>query len=197
MHVQACLHTRKQHITCKQPTNPQTWEMDYNIYLQCRKKHTYVCPVFEATGNCPEGPRCKLHHPKKKRKGLKRKALNVQKNARGRYFGARPVNVADCRAMVSGVISGKSDNKIFDEDGKFVDFISLDISDEDLGHAFELRSGPTCDSEGHSDMQVAELDELTKPIRLMNKNQNIASSPAVDSSSEMTTGYVSVESRSR
>ncbi|KAL3504290.1 hypothetical protein ACH5RR_034131 [Cinchona calisaya] len=164
---------------------------------ECPKKHTYVCPVFEATGDCPKGPKCKLHHPKKKKKGMKRKASNVQKNARGRYFGARPVDVADCRAMVSGVTSGKGDENIFYEDGKFADFISLDVSIEEMEQAFELRSEPTCDVEGPSDMQVTELDELIKPVRLMNKNLTIASSPAVDSSSEMTTSYVSEESHCR
>ncbi|KFK42125.1 hypothetical protein AALP_AA2G214200 [Arabis alpina] len=40
---------------------------------ECRKKHTYTCPVFEATGSCPQESECKLHHPKNRSKGKKRK----------------------------------------------------------------------------------------------------------------------------
>nr|GMD89970.1 Zinc finger CCCH domain-containing protein 7 [Ipomoea batatas] len=33
-----------------------------------RKKHTYVCLDFEATGNCPQGSKCKQASPSKKQK---------------------------------------------------------------------------------------------------------------------------------
>lgn len=32
----------------------------------CNHKHTYVCPVYAETGNCPHQATCKLHHPKRK-----------------------------------------------------------------------------------------------------------------------------------
>lgn len=35
--------------------------------LQCKKKHTLVCPDFAKKGVCPRGTRCKLLHPQKKR----------------------------------------------------------------------------------------------------------------------------------
>ncbi|XP_071923830.1 uncharacterized protein [Coffea arabica] len=160
---------------------------------ECQKKHTYVCPAFEATGDCPQGPKCKLHHPKKKRKGMKRKAASVQKNARGRYFGAKPPDIAVSKAAVSEIISGKGDD-IFAQDGKFSDYISLDVSIEEMERSFELRSEPTYYNEEPSHMEEAEVDELIKPVRIMNKNLITASSPAVNSSSDMTTSYVSEES---
>ncbi|CDP11937.1 unnamed protein product [Coffea canephora] len=160
---------------------------------ECQKKHTYVCPAFEATGDCPQGPKCKLHHPKKKRKGMKRKAAGVQKNARGRYFGAKPPDIAVSKAAVSEIISGKGDD-IFAQDGKFSDYISLDVSIEEMERSFELRSELTYYNEEPSHIEEAEVDELIKPVRIMNKNLIMASSPAVNSSSDMTTSYVSEES---
>ncbi|KAK3134173.1 hypothetical protein QOZ80_6AG0545910 [Eleusine coracana subsp. coracana] len=53
---------------------------------ECRKKHSYVCPVFEATGECPQQSRCKLHHPKKKTKSKRSRVDTLQNNNWGRYF---------------------------------------------------------------------------------------------------------------
>ncbi|KAI3922825.1 hypothetical protein MKW98_006956, partial [Papaver atlanticum] len=35
---------------------------------ECHKKHSYVCPQFESTGECPQGKKCKLHHPSRNMK---------------------------------------------------------------------------------------------------------------------------------
>ncbi|KAK9096204.1 hypothetical protein Sjap_021701 [Stephania japonica] len=56
---------------------------------ECRKKHTYVCPVYESTGVCPQGSMCKLHHPKTRNKSRKRKRSDEPKNSNKRYFGSR------------------------------------------------------------------------------------------------------------
>uniref|UniRef100_A0A3Q7GY41 C3H1-type domain-containing protein n=1 Tax=Solanum lycopersicum TaxID=4081 RepID=A0A3Q7GY41_SOLLC len=157
---------------------------------ECQKKHTYVCPVFEATGNCPKGSNCKLHHPKNRRKGAKRKALSELKNGRGRYFGSPHIHISECITAGSEKPSVKGNNDIFLE-GKFVDFISLDGSDEEE-QTIDQRSEekPLCES-GPAEMQLDDLDELIKPVRLINRNRSVGSSPYIDSPSDMTTSYVS------
>nr|XP_029542812.1 zinc finger CCCH domain-containing protein 3-like [Oncorhynchus nerka] len=40
--------------------------------LQCKKKHTLVCPDFSSSGSCPRGAQCKLQH----RQRAKRTAPN-------------------------------------------------------------------------------------------------------------------------
>ncbi|KAJ0984390.1 hypothetical protein J5N97_002746 [Dioscorea zingiberensis] len=136
---------------------------------ECCKKHSYVCPVFEATGKCPHGSKCKLHHPKSINKTKKRKQTTVQicSNKR-RYFGSsiteagKPLNV----------VSYKNDTEegdMFCCDGRFTDFISLDVkSDEDGTEAtvpMDSHSTP-CDSE-LSDQQPDDIDALIKPVGLM------------------------------
>ncbi|XP_027772203.1 uncharacterized protein LOC107017622 isoform X2 [Solanum pennellii] len=157
---------------------------------ECQKKHTYVCPVFEATGNCPKGSNCKLHHPKNRRKGVKRKALSELKNGRGRYFGSPHIHITECITAGSEKPSVKGNNDIFLE-GKFVDFISLDGSDEEeLTIDQRSEEKPLCES-GPAEMQLDDLDELIKPMRLINRNRSVGSSPYIDSPSDMTTSYVS------
>lgn len=34
--------------------------------VQCKKKHTLVCPDFSKHGVCPKGAQCKLLHPRRK-----------------------------------------------------------------------------------------------------------------------------------
>ncbi|KAF3495029.1 hypothetical protein DY000_02055280 [Brassica cretica] len=69
---------------------------------ECRKKHSYTCPVFEATGSCSQGWKCKLHHPKNQSKGRKRKrpAEPSERNSRGRYFGSRHKVFSESEPMV-------------------------------------------------------------------------------------------------
>ncbi|KAJ8541604.1 hypothetical protein K7X08_002420 [Anisodus acutangulus] len=161
---------------------------------ECQKKHSYVCLVFEATGNCPQGSKCKLHHPKNKRKGVKRKASSEMKNDRGRYFGSPHIDISERITAGKQKPSVKGNNDIFFQEGKFVDFISLDCSDEEE-QTIDQRSEETPLSEsGPGEMQ---LDDLIKPMRLINRNRSVSSSPHIDSPSDMTTSYVSEESQTR
>ncbi|KAL3339736.1 hypothetical protein AABB24_028384 [Solanum stoloniferum] len=157
---------------------------------ECQKKHTYVCPVFEATGNCPKGSKCKLHHPKNRRKGVKRKVLSELKNGQGRYFGSPHIDITECITAGSEKPSVKGNNDIFLE-GKFVDFISLDGSDEEEQTTDQRSEEKSLCESGPAEMQLDDLDELIKPMRLINRNRSVGSSPYIDSPSDMTTSYVS------
>lgn len=159
-----------------------------NSYVQCRKKHTYVCPAFEATGNCQQGVTCKLHHPKTKKKGAKSKALLVQKNARGggRYFGVPPIDIATNSAKtVPKLITGECDDQVFCQDGKFKDFISLGDSEDDDAIEEPRIELMSCDSDKEEeplDMEV-DFDEVIKPVRLMKPLGNVVfldSPPTID-----------------
>lgn len=145
--------------------------------MQCRKKHTYVCPAFEATGNCEQGATCKLHHPKTKRKGAKSKTSSVQKNARGgRYFGVPAIDIAaNSTKTIPKLITEECDDQVFCEDGKFKDFISLGDSDDDDAIEEEPRIELSCDSDKEEDpvdMEV-DFDELIKPVRIMKPLGNV------------------------
>lgn len=87
----------------------------------------------------------------------------------------------------------KKDDDIFCQEGKFSDYISLDISDKEAGETIEPSSSEQitmCDR-NPSVVQVADLDELTHPIRIMYKIPTTESSPAVDSIGERTGSYIS------
>ncbi|KAK6132250.1 hypothetical protein DH2020_034010 [Rehmannia glutinosa] len=92
---------------------------------ECRKKHTYVCPAFEETGFCPKASKCKLHHPKKK---IEKKSPNEEKMVRGRYFDGGLPGIADSSMDTSEKVSTKGKDDVV---GKFPDYISLDVSDEE------------------------------------------------------------------
>ncbi|KAK9067396.1 hypothetical protein SSX86_014724 [Deinandra increscens subsp. villosa] len=134
---------------------------------ECRKKHSYACPVFEATGECPQGAKCKLHHPKNQ---LKRKQQNSmaqhQKNSRGRYFGS--VSGEEATAMSSEKQFLKYDDVDGDmlcEDGKFAEYISLDHGNEEAGEVASEQRTRLISSE----TLCFDADELTKPIKIMNR----------------------------
>nr|GMD91071.1 zinc finger CCCH domain-containing protein 7 [Ipomoea batatas] len=170
---------------------------------ECRKKHTYVCPDFEATGNCPQGSKCKLHHPKNKRKGIRREgalACNEKKNDRGRYFGSPHIDISECIRAVSEDKS--SDEDFFFKEGRFVDFISLDANVEEQ-QIIDQSSVERYEEGGPLHLQIAtaaaDFDELIKPIRLIIRNRTTvdSSSMGTGSQSEMSTSYdVSEESHS-
>ncbi|PQM37687.1 uncharacterized protein Pyn_12733 [Prunus yedoensis var. nudiflora] len=114
---------------------------------ECRKKHSYVCPSFEATGTCPQGPKCKLHHPRNRTKGKKRKRTREQKNAWARYFVSKDINFSEPRA-VSGKNCAQNGDDTFD-DGRAADFISIDDSDEEAGESNDPinEQAASCDSD--------------------------------------------------
>ncbi|KAM0933950.1 putative transcription factor C3H family [Dioscorea sansibarensis] len=136
---------------------------------ECCKKHSYVCPVFEATGKCPQGSKCKLHHPKSINKTKKRKQTTIQISSnKRRYFGSsiteavKPLNVVHDKKVVEG-------RDLFCCDGQFTDFISLDAnSDEDGAEvtvSMDSHAMP-CDSE-LSDQQPEDVEALIKPVHLL------------------------------
>ncbi|GMI90843.1 hypothetical protein HRI_002753600 [Hibiscus trionum] len=129
---------------------------------ECRKKHSYVCPNFEAMGSCPLGSKCKLHHPKNRSKEKKKKRSMENKIARGRYFG---VNM---KRMVSERPHQVLEDGNICFDGEFSDYISLDVSDDEAGELHQVICDETSfgDSDS-SDLQSEDLDELIKPIRIM------------------------------
>ncbi|XP_015885756.3 uncharacterized protein LOC107421110 isoform X1 [Ziziphus jujuba] len=138
---------------------------------ECRKKHSYVCPIFEATGTCPQGSKCKLHHPKNRTKGKKRKRTGEKKNVQGRYFGSMHINVVGPITAVSEKLSGQAqhDNDIASE-GKFADFISIDVSDDEAGESNDRESEQATLSDSDiSQFHLDGLDELIKPVRIMDK----------------------------
>ncbi|KAJ9564905.1 hypothetical protein OSB04_000871 [Centaurea solstitialis] len=130
---------------------------------ECRKKHTYACPVFEATGACSQGTKCKLHHPRNRNiNKRKRHSTDHQqkKNARGRYFGSVRIS-----SLIKDDINdddiNDDDDDIDDDDlgreEKVAEYISLDFSNEE---ATTVTSEPPIDCSGYDEM-------MTKPIGIM------------------------------
>ncbi|KAK3230558.1 hypothetical protein Dsin_002439 [Dipteronia sinensis] len=134
---------------------------------ECRKKHSYVCPFFEATGSCPQGSKCKLHHPKSQKKGKKSKRSRQRKNIRGRYFGSLHMDDSEPQIMRSERQS-EQDNGDVTFEGNFADYITLAISGDEAGETYDAMNAQTTlyDSD-NSDFQLDDLDELIKPIRIM------------------------------
>ncbi|KAJ0087005.1 hypothetical protein Patl1_08263 [Pistacia atlantica] len=132
---------------------------------ECRKKHSYVCPTFEATGSCPLGLKCKLHHPKSRSKGKKFRRSREQKNNRGRYFGS--VSIEDSKPRKT--MYSMQDNGDICFEGKFADYINLNVNDEEAGETNDTMSEQTTFNDvNDSDLQLDDLDELVRPIRIMN-----------------------------
>ncbi|GJN38902.1 hypothetical protein PR202_gb27983 [Eleusine coracana subsp. coracana] len=135
---------------------------------QCRKKHSYVCPVFEATGECPQQSRCKLHHPKKKTKSKRSRVDTLQNNNWGRYFDSSIGEGSE----VMRVCSEEEDKQKLEHAnaGDLADFIdlgpdidgSIDVNASDGIHLMELDSR-------NLKMQADNLDALIKPLRIMRK----------------------------
>ncbi|KAL0438143.1 UNVERIFIED_CONTAM: Zinc finger CCCH domain-containing protein 7 [Sesamum latifolium] len=106
---------------------------------ECRKKHTYVCPAFESTGFCPQASTCKLHHPKK----MEKKPTTEPKIVRGRYFDGGLIGDADCSMDTTEKLSAKGKDDTVCHEGRFPDYISLDVSDEEMDHILDPRQ--VCD----------------------------------------------------
>lgn len=143
-----------------------------NLIVQCRKKHSYVCPLFEATGTCPDRSTCKLHHPKRQTKGRKRKRSEGKNNDQGRYFGSKNHNVSGSRMVVTEKQHPVKSNEPFLE-GDLTDYISLDVSsEEDIAESHDSTSQTTSFCPGYlPELLLDDPDELIKPVRVMNENQ--------------------------
>nr|XP_011459807.1 PREDICTED: uncharacterized protein LOC101310670 [Fragaria vesca subsp. vesca] len=130
---------------------------------ECRKKHSYVCPTFEETGSCPQGLNCKLHHPKKRTKGKIKKRSREHKKGWGRYFIAKDVRVSE-PITASAKHREQNGDDIFGND-----FISINVSDEEAGESNNPPEQTTFYDSDPSDLDLDDLDELIKPIRLLEK----------------------------
>ncbi|CAK8570309.1 unnamed protein product [Lathyrus sativus] len=132
---------------------------------ECRKKHSYVCPSFEATGTCTQGTKCKLHHPKKQSKGKKRKRTGDQDNDSGRYFGSIPADVSETGLKVAPSHSQQNE----EHENELSDYISLDVYEEaadTIDQSCELST--FCDNDT-MDFQLDTSDELIQPISIIPK----------------------------
>ncbi|XP_031483914.1 uncharacterized protein LOC116253282 isoform X2 [Nymphaea colorata] len=146
---------------------------------ECDKKHSYTCPQYESTGICTQRSTCRLHHPKKKDKPGKQSHRKRQKTTEGRYFVSRLLDVGKSGTAIS---DNKQSVERISEDafiscGKFADYISLDIKDDDddrneAAQPGELSCGvleaPIQDLV--LDLPKPDLDMVIKPIRLMQKS---------------------------
>lgn len=147
--------------------------LPFLFLLQCRKKHSYVCPQFEISGRCPWGPACKLHHPdwanKKASRLQKRKRARTDNHTQGRYFGG-VADEADGRSLPPSVRSeARGVGDIFFQGGRFADYISLDDNDDgdDDDNGVPLGS-PSVSKESYlPDPLSKDADVLIKPLRIM------------------------------
>ncbi|KAG2268988.1 hypothetical protein Bca52824_063543 [Brassica carinata] len=128
----------------------------------CRKKHSYTCPDFEATGSCSQGSKCKLHHPKNQGKGRKRKRPSEpsEKNARGRYFGSLQKLFSESEPMV--VDRHPTESEDFGTEG--IEFISLGATEEEAGDNNDQATEQSISSESE---EPASIYELIRPVALM------------------------------
>ncbi|EFH65392.1 predicted protein [Arabidopsis lyrata subsp. lyrata] len=131
---------------------------------ECRKKHTYTCPVFEATGSCPQGSECKLHHPKNLSKGKKSKRASESwhKNVSGRYFGSPHKHLPESEPMFVNEVA--ADGVVFGREA--LDFIRLDINEHNASESMDSSTEESVsdDSNAHD-----SIDELIRPVGLMQR----------------------------
>jgi hypothetical protein len=151
---------------------------------ECKKKHTYVCPIFEETGKCLEGSKCKLHHPKIRTKSKKNKQLMYENYSKGRYFAEQRITQGfENHHHYNNRYSNKNAEDIFFQEGKFVDYVTLDVSDddknEDIGLRIEERNPSSNNITGITDIGDVYINKLIKPVKLLLKDlpTQIPSSP--------------------
>lgn len=135
--------------------------------MQCRKKHSYICPEFEASGSCPQGSKCKLYHPKKG-KAKKKKVLRDRKNAKGRYFGSS-LSVADPETRLVLEKHAGPDKGSFVSQGEWGDFIDLDVSDDEARENGQTSEQTFAFEDDPLTSRLDDLDELMKPLRLLGR----------------------------
>ncbi|CAH2033536.1 unnamed protein product [Thlaspi arvense] len=129
---------------------------------ECRKKHSYTCPVYEATGSCPQGSKCKLHHPKHQSKGSKRKRPSdpSEKNSRGRYFGSLHKVFSESEPMVVDRLS--ADSEVLGMEG--LDFIFLGAPEYETGENSDRATEQSISSDGEAPLSIYNL---IRPVALM------------------------------
>ncbi|KAH9624059.1 hypothetical protein KSS87_001820 [Heliosperma pusillum] len=101
---------------------------------KCQKKHSYLCPEYEATGSCPQGSKCKLYHPRKG-SSKKGKLSEDQRNIRGRYFDPGLTATVSKHESETAILEKDVAllNNAVPEGGDLGDYISLDVSDDEAG----------------------------------------------------------------
>ncbi|XP_027368943.1 uncharacterized protein LOC113874891 isoform X2 [Abrus precatorius] len=153
---------------------------------ECRKKHSYVCPSFEATGTCTQGTKCKLHHPKKQNKGKKRKRSGDQ-NSRGRYFGSISIDVSEPGMMMASKQCQQNDEELSD-------YISLDVNEEVANTVDQSFDPATLSNDDSLDLNLDDFDEFIKPVLIM-INTKISSQSSQSSSLEVAEAEGSLSMR--
>ncbi|GAB2220927.1 hypothetical protein Drorol1_Dr00012086 [Drosera rotundifolia] len=150
---------------------------------ECQKKHSFICPAFEATGSCPDEPKCKLYHPRRRKVNSKRSSED-QKTSWGRYFGLGDANFLDLNSSFPRkLIVPKSSNDIFLTEGRYADYIRLDVSDEEVGQDDEESVDPSSLNENEPSCALPrDLDELIKPVRILGRSR-LNESPSASTSS--------------
>lgn len=137
---------------------------------ECCKKHSYTCPIFEATGSCPQGSLCKLGHPKNQIKSRKRKRTKLKSNSQGRYFSTigkanKPLSTASSQNDL------EDPNDIFCSNGRFTEYINLETDSDDvgIGNNVLMDSYPGNLACGYHEMKSCDIDALIKPVQIMKK----------------------------
>ncbi|KAM0832225.1 hypothetical protein ACQ4PT_065058 [Festuca glaucescens] len=134
---------------------------------ECRKKHSYVCPVFEATGECPQQSTCKLHHPKKTIKSNKRGRPDTPQNSSwGRYFDTSLGQGSETSKVSSDQDDRPKQQRVF-SDGDFMDFITLDTDGDEVDALDSLQLMGLGSGDLSAEAQADNLDALIKPLRIM------------------------------
>ncbi|CAL0305486.1 unnamed protein product [Lupinus luteus] len=141
---------------------------------ECRKKHSYVCPTFETTGNCNQGTRCKLHHPKKEQSaGKKRKRSGDHNSGTERCFGSIPIDFSEPGMMVGQ----RQQQRNNENEGEIADYISFEVGDGVSESAEQSFEEATLSDSNPLDLELDNLDELIKPVLIMNRDFMAQSSP--------------------
>uniref|UniRef100_A0ACD6AEX8 Uncharacterized protein n=1 Tax=Avena sativa TaxID=4498 RepID=A0ACD6AEX8_AVESA len=133
---------------------------------ECRKKHSYVCPVFEATGECPQESRCKLHHPKKTIKSKRSRPGTPQNSSWGRYFDTSIGHDSGTSKVSSDQDDRQKQPRVF-SGGDFVDFITLDTDGDEVDALDSLQLMELGSGDLSAEAQADNLDALIKPLRIM------------------------------
>lgn len=91
------------------------------------------------------------------------KRSRERKNGWGRYFVSKDVSVSE-PITASGKHCAQNGDDIFGND-----FISIDVSDEEAGESNNPPEQTTFYDSDPSELDLDDLDELIKPIRLLDK----------------------------
>lgn len=130
-----------------------------------------MCPLFESNRECPQGSKCKLHHPKRRNKHKRRKTAEVQSNSTGRYFGSTITSIAEPLPISTVEKDTEDGGELLFSSGQVADYISLDdVADGEGGSDCNAPRGfePI-----HANSDCLDLlpmdnpDAFMKPIRIM------------------------------